>query len=111
MNSRNHTKRQNSITSGEKSLKMNMLMIKNIVKFEVIEIILVNTEVLHVTYVVLRYNVHEEIPVNFHNGSNYDHHFIIRKIRELGEEFEEQFTCLGENIKKYIRFSVPIKNR
>ena len=35
-----------------------------------------------------------EIPVVFHNGSNYDYHFIIK---ELANEFEEQFECLGEN--------------
>ena len=29
----------------------------------------------------------------FHNGSTYDYHFIIK---ELAEEFEEEFECLGE---------------
>ena len=33
-------------------------------------------------------------------------HFIIK---ELAEEFEEEFECLGENTEKYITFSVPIK--
>ena len=33
----------------------------------------------------------KEIPVMFHNGSNYDYHFIIK---ELAEEFEGQFECL-----------------
>ena len=42
----------------------------------------------------------------FHDGSNYDYDFIIR---ELAEEFEEQFEYLGENMEKYLRFSVPIK--
>ena len=41
-----------------------------------------------------------------HNGSTYDYHFIIK---ELTEEFEEEFECLGENTEKYITFSVPIK--
>ena len=54
----------------------------------------------------LRYKIPKEIPVVFHNGSTYDHHFIIK---ELAEEFEEEFECLGENIEKYIIFSVPIK--
>ena len=40
----------------------------------------------------------------FYNGSNYDYHFIIKK---LAEELEEQFTCLGENNSK---FSIPIEN-
>ena len=41
-----------------------------------------------------------EIPVVFYNGSNYDYHFIIK---ELANEFEGQFECLGKN------FSVSIK--
>ena len=42
----------------------------------------------------------------FHNGSTFDYHFIIK---ELAEEFEGEFECLGENTEKYIIFSVPIK--
>ena len=42
----------------------------------------------------------------FQNGSTYDYHFIIK---ELAEEFEGEFECLGENTEKYIIFSVPIK--
>ena len=47
------------------------------------------------------------IPVVFHNGSNYDYHCIIK---ELANESEEQFECLGENTENYKTFSVPIKN-
>ena len=54
----------------------------------------------------LRYKTPKEIPVAFHNDSIYDYHFIIK---ELAEEFEGQFECLGENTEKYITFSVPIK--
>ena len=36
----------------------------------------------------------------------FDYHFIIK---ELAEEFEEQFECLGENTEKCITFSVRIK--
>ena len=32
----------------------------------------------------------KEINISFHNGSNYDYDFIIK---ELAEEFKEQFTC------------------
>ena len=39
-----------------------------------------------------------EIPAVFHNGSNYDYHFIIK---ELANEFEGQFECLGEYTDKY----------
>ena len=45
----------------------------------------------------LKYSVATKIPIAFHNGSNYDYHFIIK---ELAEEFKKQFTCLGENNKK-----------
>ena len=52
----------------------------------------------------LKYSVPKEIATFFHNGSNYDYHFIIK---ELAEEFEGQFNCLAKNIEKYITFSVP----
>ena len=54
----------------------------------------------------LRYKTRKEILVVFHNGSTYVYHFIIK---ELAEEFEGEFECLGENKEKYITFSVPIK--
>ena len=54
----------------------------------------------------LRYKIPKEIPVVFHNGSTYDYHFIIK---ELAEEFEGEFKCLGGNTEKDITFSVPIK--
>ena len=38
-----------------------------------------------------------EIPIVLHNESNYDYHFIIK---DLANEFEEQFECLGENTEK-----------
>ena len=49
-----------------------------------------------------RYSMLKEITVTFHNGSIYDYHFIIK---ELAEEFERPFNCLGENTKKNITFS------
>ena len=54
----------------------------------------------------LRYRIPKEIPIVFHNGSTYDHHFIIK---ELVKEFDGNFECLGEITVKYITFSVPIK--
>ena len=54
----------------------------------------------------LKFNVPNEIPVVFHNGSNYDYHLIIK---ELVKEFDGQFDCLGENKEKYWTFSDPIK--
>ena len=53
----------------------------------------------------LRYKISKEIPVVFHNGSTYDYHFIIKN---LAEEIEGEFECLGESTEKYI-FSVPVK--
>ena len=47
----------------------------------------------------LRYKIPKKIPVMFHNGSTYDYQFIIK---ELAEEFEGEFECLGENTEKYI---------
>ena len=41
----------------------------------------------------LKYSELKKIPIAFHNGSNYDYHFIIK---ELAEEIQEQITCLGE---------------
>ena len=49
----------------------------------------------------LKYSIQKKIPVVFHNGSNYDYPVIGK---ELAEEFEGQFTSLGENTKKYITF-------
>ena len=54
----------------------------------------------------LKYNVPKEIPIVFHNGPNYDYHFIVK---ELPKEFEKQFTCLVKNIEKDITFTVPIE--
>ena len=56
----------------------------------------------------LKYSVPKKIPVIFHNGSNYDYHFIIK---ELAEELKKQFTCLGENTEKYITFAVPMEKK
>ena len=40
----------------------------------------------------LKFNVPNEIPVPFHNSSNYDYHFIIN---ELAKESEGEFECFG----------------
>ena len=32
-------------------------------------------------------------------------------IKDLAEEFEKQFTCLGVNTEKYIIFTVPVEKR
>ena len=54
----------------------------------------------------LKFYVPNEISVVFHSASNYNYYFIIK---ELANEFEGQFECLGDNTKKYKTFSVPIE--
>ena len=54
----------------------------------------------------LQYKVTKNIPIVFHNGSEYDYHFLIK---QLAKEFKGEFECLGENTEKYIIFSVPLK--
>ena len=73
---------------------------------EITVIIQENIEVLHIAYVIKKILYQKKIPTVLHNGSNYDYHFIIK---ELAEQFKKQFTCLGENIEKYITFTVPIE--
>ena len=41
----------------------------------------------------------------FHNGSIYDNHLIIKQI---SEDFNDNFTCAGENTEKYITFSMDV---
>ena len=45
----------------------------------------------------LNYNIPKKIPIVFHNGSNYDYHFLIRK---LAKKSEIQFNFFEENTKK-----------
>ena len=42
------------------------------------------------------YSVPKEIPAVCHSGSDYDSHFIIKKLLKV---FEEEFNCLGELLK------------
>ena len=44
-----------------------------------------------------------EIPVTFHSGSNPDFYLIIK---ELANEFEGQFQCLGKNVSTSIEKEV-----
>ena len=48
----------------------------------------------------------KEIPVFFHNESNYDYNFLIK---ESANQFEGQSESLGENTEKYGTFSVQIE--
>ena len=56
----------------------------------------------------LKFNVPYEIPVVFHKDSNYDYYFIKK---ELGNEFEGTFECLGEDTEKNKPFFVPTEKK
>ena len=86
-------KLEKSVILVNKNLKINMLKIKNIIKLGTIVVIQVNVEML-------------QIPIVFHNASNYDYH---SNVKELAEELEQQFNCVGENNKKYVTFTVQIE--
>ena len=53
----------------------------------------------------LNYKALKDIPIIIHNAS-YDTHFIIS---QLAEEFKDELNCIGEDMEKYITFSVTIK--
>ena len=53
----------------------------------------------------LIYNDQKEIPIIIPNAS-YDTHFILN---QLAIEFKGEFNCIGDNMEKYITFSVLTK--
>ena len=53
----------------------------------------------------LKYKVPKEIPIIIHNAS-YDTNFMLN---QLVIEFKGELNCIGDNMEKYITFSVPIK--
>ena len=55
----------------------------------------------------LNYKVPKNIPILINNAA-YDTHFLIN---QLAEEFKGELDCIGENMEKYITFSVPIKKK
>ena len=77
-------------------MKVNKFKIKNIVKLEIIVMILSNIEVIHICN--LKYKTTKEICTIFHNKYKYDFHFIIKDLADL--EFEGKSTCFGENSEK-----------
>ena len=54
----------------------------------------------------LKYSTPKEITITFHNGSNYDYHFIKKLV---AEKYKGQSSCLEENTEKYINFLAPIE--
>ena len=53
----------------------------------------------------LNYKVSKEIPIIIHNAS-YDTHFILEK---LAKEFKGELNRIGDDMEKYMTFSVSIK--
>ena len=53
----------------------------------------------------LNYNFQKEIPIIIYNAS-YDTHFMLN---QLAIEFKGEPNCIGDNMEKYITFSVPIE--
>ena len=54
----------------------------------------------------LRYSTQVDIPVAFHNGSNYDFNLIIT---EFAKEFRSEMRCVPLNTDKYMCFSIPLR--
>ena len=63
----------------KKNLKKSLVMIKIIEKLRAIVILQVNIGAAH-SIRDLKFNVPKEILVVFHDGSNYDYHFIIKEL-------------------------------
>ena len=54
----------------------------------------------------LRQSTQIDIPVFFHNGTNYDFDLIINK---LAKEFRSEMRCILLNTTNYMSFSISIK--
>ena len=55
-----------------------------------------------------RYSIQKDIPVFFHNGTNYDFNLIIN---ELAKEFRSELQCIPLNGEKFMSLSIPIKKK
>ena len=53
----------------------------------------------------LNYKVPKDIPIIIHNAT-FHTHFILN---QLAIKFKGEVNCIGDNMEKYITFSVPIK--
>ena len=54
----------------------------------------------------LSYSTQKDIPVFFHNGTNYDFNLIIP---ELAKECRSELHCIPLNGERFMSFSIPIK--
>ena len=56
----------------------------------------------------LRYSTQIDIPVFFHNGTNYDFNLIIT---ELAKEFRSEMKCIPLNTNKYMSFLIQLRKK
>ena len=98
----NHMLIKTTVAFAKENLKIWIL--KNTLKFK---IVVICRGAVHITCNI-RYKIPKEIPIVFHNGSNYDYHFIRK---ELAERFKGQSECLPKSIEKYITLLVPVKKK
>ena len=56
----------------------------------------------------MRYSTKKDIPVFFHNGTNYDFNLIIN---ELARESKSELHCIPLNGEKFMSFSIPIREK
>ena len=56
----------------------------------------------------LRYSTQKDIPVFFHNGTNYHFNLVIP---ELAKEFKSELQCIPLNGQKFMSFFIPIKKK
>ena len=86
MNNRTHIKTKASDIFVKENLKIKMLLIKNIVKLGTIVIRPGEYKGAAHSICNFKYSVPKEIPIVFHNESNYDDHFIMQKLAETFEK-------------------------
>ena len=82
-------------------VKKCLVMQKSRKKYVIMIITQVNLGVPHIQYATQK-----DIPVFFHNGTNYDFHLIIN---ELAKEFKSELHCIPLNGEKFMSFSIPIR--
>ena len=89
---------QQHVTLVEKDSQKKLLKVIIIEKLESIAILQLNS-ICGTAHSIcnLRFNMPNNIFVVFPNESNYDYHFIIK---ELANEFERKFECIGENTER-----------
>ena len=92
----------------KKKLKINMWKIKKYRKVR--HHCLYTGEYIGTAYSIcsLKPSVPREIFIVYHKRFNYYYNFIVK---ELAEECEKKFTCLGGNAEKYKTFTVTIEEQ